>query len=158
MTSNDAPDTAVTHEMMEQRYYHTIQPVLGDDAVTVVFVISEKFCKYFAAAFQSLIDNSTRTRGYDIVIMHSDVTEKNMDIIRGMAPENFTVRFFNVNDTVKELFSRVNLKVRAYWDVSTYYRCFIPILMNDYRKVLYLDSDMIFNNIDGLFDMDFEGK
>ena len=31
-------------------------------------------------------------------------------------------------------------------------------MMHDYKKVLYLDSDMIFLDVDSVFDADFEGK
>ena len=150
---NDHTDTS---KILEQ-YYHMIPPVFGDDAVTIVYVISEGFSKFFAPALQSLIDNSTPGRKYDIVIMHSNVGEQNIARLTEMAPENFSVRFFNVNDAVNALFKDM-LKVRSYWNVSTYYRCFIPIMMHDYRKVLYLDSDMIFLDVDSVFDADFEGK
>jgi len=149
----------ISHEELNERYCHKIQPIFDSSAVTAVFAFDDNYAKYFSCALQSLIENSTPGRKYDIVIFESDVRPENKDVIMGMAPENFSIRFFDVNETVKEIFGSIEFKVRSYWNVATYYKCFIPILMHDYERVLFLDSDMIFNdNIDGLFDMDFEGK
>ena len=149
----------LTHEELEEKYFHLIQPIFDSSAVTCVFAFDNNYTKYFAVALQSLIENSTPTRKYDIVIFESDVQDDNKQKILSMAPENFTIRFFDVNETVKEVFSTIEFKVRSYWNVATYYKCFIPILMHDYERVLFLDSDMVFpDNIDELFDMDFEGK
>ena len=44
---------------------------------------------------------------------------------------------------VSEFTSKADLRESLHLSIETYYRLFIPLILPQYEKVLYLDSDMI---------------
>ncbi len=137
-----------------------IEPIFNSShARTIVFAPDNKFCKYFAVTLQSLIENSKNYEKYDIIIFDSDIEERNKTILLKMLPSNFSLRFFNTNNYIKETLGSDLLKNFKYWSVSMYYRIFIPLLMPKYERVLYLDSDTIVNNsIEDFINLDFDNN
>ena len=130
-----------------------IKPI-DKNAITIVFAPDNNYCKYFSVALKSLIDNAAPDRLYDIIIFATDITERNKRLLLGMLPENFSLRFFDISDLAKNY----PIIVKNHWSSNAYYRLFIPMLMPDYEKVLYLDSDIcIRDSLTGLFDMNFNG-
>lgn len=131
-----------------------IKPI-DKNAITIVFAPDNRYCKYFSVALKSLIDNAASDRFYDIIILATDISERNKRLLLGMLPENFSLRFFDVSNFVKGY----TIIVKNHWSSNAYYRLFIPMLMPDYEKVLYLDSDIcIRDSLAGLFDMNFDGS
>lgn len=131
-----------------------IKPI-DKNAITIVFAPDNRYCKYFSVALKSLIDNAVSDRFYDIIILATDISERNKRLLLGMLPQNFSLRFFDVSNFVKDY----TIIVKNHWSSNAYYRLFIPMLMPDYEKVLYLDSDIcIRDSLAGLFDMNFEGS
>lgn len=130
-----------------------IKPI-NKNAITIVFAPDNYYCKYFSVALKSLIDNAASDRFYDIIILATDISDRNKRLLRGMLPKNFSLRFFDVSDLAKDY----PIIVKNHWSSNAYYRLFIPMLMPDYEKVLYLDSDIcIRDSLAGLFDMNFDG-
>lgn len=137
-----------------------IYPVFDDDnARAIVFAPDKNYFKYFCVALYSLIKNSSPEYKYDIVVINSDASERSKKLIEKMIPENFSLRFVNIQEYINQSLIGFNLKSRMYWSISMYYRIFIPLLMRNYSKVLYCDSDIIFNSsVDELFDVEFENN
>lgn len=129
-----------------------IKPI-DKNAITIVFAPDNYYCKYFSVALKSLIDNAAPERFYDIIVLATDISDRNKRLLRGMLPQNFSLRFFNVSDFVKDY----PIIVKNHWSSNAYYRLFIPMIMPDYEKVLYLDSDIcILDNLTELFETNFE--
>lgn len=138
----------------------SIEPVYeGDNVITAVFAPDNNFCKYFGVALQSLIENADRNLLYDIVVFENDITSVNKERLIQMLPQNFSLRFFDINSSLKRKFKNLKFPPILNWSISMYYRIFIPLLMNNYKRVLYIDSDVcIINDLKELFNIDFCGK
>ena len=68
--------------------------------------------------------------------------------------QNITLRFYNAQELVKNY----NLKANEHITTETYYRFLIQQVIPDYKKVLYLDSDMIINSdVAQLYNTDVDG-
>ena len=129
------------------------------NSMNFVFAFDDKYSKYFAVTLLSLVENSKPEYLYDIVIFTSDLSDRNAKRLLKSVPSNFSIRFFNIKKYITACFEDIKLSAKSYWSVEMYYRIFIPVIMNKYDKVLYLDSDTIFNNdIHDLFNIDFEDK
>lgn len=122
-----------------------IKPIFKNNFISLVFAFNEDYCKYFSAALQSIIEHSNLSAQYDIVVLTSEINCTYEKLLRKQLPENFSIRFFNMTDIILENFSEIILKNFKYWSIEMYYRIFIPIIMQDYDRVLYLDSDIIVN-------------
>lgn len=137
-----------------------IKPVFeGKNVLPIVFAFNNDYSKYFSVALQSLIENSNDTYFYDIVVFSSDISERNKKLLEAMLPKNFSLRVFDVSECISNLLENIKLATKKYWSVEMYYRIIIPLVMQEYKKVLYVDSDIVFNNnIDKIFKIEFNEK
>lgn len=131
-----------------------------DNSVNVVFCAGNNYLKYTAVALMSLIENSDKNRNYDIVILETNNEENAKDLISDMVKDckNFSVRFFNISEYFDKYRSE-NMVSHHYYSKEIFMRIFIPDILTNYDKVIYLDSDIIVTtDIGKLFDMDLEGN
>ena len=146
-------------KLVEDKNFQIETVFKNKNSLNLVFAFDEYFCKYFAVTLQSLIEHSNPKKLYDIVVFTSDLSDKNAKRLLRQIPENFSIRFFNIKKYISNNFQNIKLKTRSYWTEEVYYRVFIPIIMNKYDRVLFLDSDVIIqDDIYKLFSIDFEDK
>ena len=118
----------------------TVQP-LRDDAVVLVLSASDSYVPYVSVLLQSLADTAAADTLYDVIIMHTDISDENQRIlIEQIARDNISLRFIDVTE---EGAACARLFTRGHFKVETYYRLLMPTILPDYDKVLYLDSDMV---------------
>ncbi len=133
-----------------------LKPKFAGKAIPVVFAANNNFVPMFATCFQSLIDQSSETNNYDVVLIGSDITKENQGILSEMVINhpNISLRFYDPG----RLLQNYHLKANAHISVETYYRFLIQDILPAYDKVLYLDCDMIINaDVAELYATDVEG-
>lgn len=133
-----------------------LKPAFDRNAIPVVFAANNGFVPYFAACLQSLLDHTSPIDCYDLVLIHTDVTEDNKARLTEMvsAYDNVSLRFFHAG----HLLQNRTLKANAHISVETYFRFLIQQILPDYDKVLYLDCDVIIHaDIAELYRTDVEG-
>lgn len=134
-------------------------PPASEDKNAIVFCIDENYVKYFGVVLQSLIENAKSENFYDLVVLHKDVCENSQKKLKSMLPSNVSLRFYNISNAKDAYFKNIILEVKNYWSESTYYRLLIPMIFSNYEKVLYCDSDIIYeNSIDSIFAIPSEDK
>lgn len=133
-----------------------IKPAFGNqDCINLVFAFDNAFYRYFGVALKSLIVNSSPQKKYDIVVFESDITERHKKLLLDMLPENFSIRFFDPTSYIIENFKDFDISSSGRWSSSIYYRLFIPFVMSDYDRILYLDSDiLVIDDLVELFEID----
>ena len=128
-----------------------------EKSISVVFATDNNFVPYLYVAIQSLVDNSSESNNYDIVILCTDVEEYKQNQFKQLEKDNVSIRFFDM----AELMAEYQDVWYTHWQYTEamYYRFFIPQLFADYKKVVYLDCDIIVNcDIAELYNTDMEGK
>lgn len=133
-----------------------ILPAFEHDNKTLVLSANDFYAPYLSVVLQSVKDNSCHKNNYDIIVLHTDISEKNRILLQKQCEaENFSLRFFDVRRRMKKY---ENLPLRGHFRVETYFRILLPEIFDSYSKVLYLDSDMVVcDDIAKLFDTDIEG-
>lgn len=118
----------------------TPMPAFTDNNIPVVFACSDVFIPHAAAAMQSLIEHSSASYNYDLIFLHTEISESNQRVMQTMVTgfANVSLRFVNV----KEHIVPERLHVHAQYSVETFYRLLIPQLLQNYEKIIYLDSDI----------------
>lgn len=126
---------------------------------TFVFSFDDAYSKYFSVALASLIAHARADVHYDIVVLHDCVTEKSMQMLQDMLPDNFSLRFVDVSGSVRELFGSVESHtVAGKWNVATFYDLLVPLVMPGYERALYCDCDLVFaDDPSELFETPFDG-
>lgn len=132
-----------------------VEPV-SKEAIPVILSADDRFAPFLEVMIRSIALKASEDRIYDIVVLHSNITEKNQKVIKDFnQKDNFMIRFVNVDD----YFDRSKFFVNQHLSVETYYRLIIPEIMPAYHKVIYLDCDMVVEkDVAELFDLDLNGN
>lgn len=109
--------------------------------VPIVLAANDGFVPYLSTMIESILEHANPDRGYDIIVLHRDISADNQQRIQLQAAgyPYCSIRFANVQG----YFDSLKLFVNQHLSIETYYRLVVQDLMPDYDKVLYLDSDMV---------------
>ena len=134
-----------------------IHPVAKEDNIAVVLAANDFYVPYISTLIHSIAENASKQYTYDINIFHQDITPLNMNLLRNEfdSHPNVNIRFCDLSSKAHEY---KNLFTKWHFTVETYFRLFIQDIMGNYKKVLYLDGDMIVKaDIAELYNEDVEG-
>lgn len=130
--------------------------VRGKQEIPVFFSSDDNYIPFLDIAIASLMDHASNEYTYRIVVLNTGLTQDNMDRILQNQKENFTIDFVDITEEVETIKAR--LKNVYHFSVVTYYRLFIASLFPQYRKMIYLDCDLVvLGDISELYNTDLEG-
>ncbi len=138
-----------------------IRPLEGDAKTrTLVFSFDRKYAPYFSVTLLSLAASAEAGWRYDVVVLHDGLTSADMAVLRGIVPAEIVLRFFDARESAKAFLGDLEPKTGSgNWAAATFYDMLVPLLMPDYERVLYCDSDLVFLSDPGeIFDLPFEGN
>ena len=123
--------------------------------VVIVFACSENFVPYLSVATQSIIENASARRRYDIIVLTRDISPASMiTLTRQVKSENVGIGFLDVDAALGD----IELPHHGHFRPETYYRLLAPQLLPNVDKAIYLDSDLIVcDDIAKLYDVDVTG-
>ena len=118
-----------------------ILPAFNKNNIPIVLAMDDKYSKYTSVMLISLRNNANMTRNYDILIFHKDISFENQNKLKSIFKncDNFSLRFIDLSEHLEGL----KLPVFSYYSIEIYFRPFIPYILNEYTRVIYLDCDMI---------------
>lgn len=119
-----------------------LYPAYEKNNIAICFASDNAFIPYMATMIYSVIANGRIENNYDMVILHSDISAQNQEILLKMVVSysNVSLRFVDVGEYIKDHIFYVGGKEN--FTKESYYRLLIPELMATYDKALYLDGDM----------------
>ncbi len=121
--------------------------------IPIFFASDDNYVPLLATAIKSLLTNASKEYTYKIYVLTTNMSQDKREKIAEMATSNSTIEFIALAkelDKVKHLF-----RLRDYYSKETYYRFFIPDLFPKYKKVIYLDCDIIVKgDISELYNID----
>lgn len=122
----------------------------------IAFTCDDHYFKYASVVICSIVHNSNKNTKYEINIISEFISEENRILANQIIQikSNFSILYHILKIENPEKFH-----LNSYMSLSTYYRFFIFDLLQNYDRVLYLDSDLIIDNdISFYADIDFGGK
>ena len=122
-----------------------IEPAAEKDNIAIVLAADDFYVPYVSTLIGSIARHSSPKYTYDINIFNQNITLRNQAILQkefSRSP-NFSIRFADMTPYASE-FKNISSHIE-HISIETYFRIFIPDIMADYDKVLYLDGDMIVN-------------
>lgn len=123
--------------------------------MNIVFATDENYARFTATAIVSLVRTHHDTP-LNISILDSGITDTSRARLQGMSGEKITVRLYVVHQ-VQAYASR--LLLGTYFTAAAFSRLFIPELLQDEQRALYLDSDvLVLRSLYGLYQSDMGGK
>ena len=119
-----------------------LYPAFSRNNIPIVFSSDDNYVPILATAVKSIANFSTKNNNYDIVILHQDITKDNQSkLIKEFESESLSIRFVNV----KKFFEDRHLITPAHFTIEIYFRLAMQDVMQEYDKVVYLDSDLVVN-------------
>lgn len=118
-----------------------------------MFALDENYLPYLSVSVQSLIDNGSKDNFYKIYAFHTGINEEGKNKFKVYNTDNSSVEFVNVKEQMDKI--RAKVCIRDNYTETIYFRFFIPELLSEYKRVLYLDSDItLVSDVAELFDVD----
>lgn len=129
-------------------------PAFSSKNHPIVFSFDGDYIKYCSVAIASIVEHSSPNHNYDIFILtkqHNDDFEKLKYMVENKG--NFSIREIVITPFFSKL-EFCTIKTNTRFGISTYYRLLIPEIFENFKRVLYLDSDLVVrNDISGLFSL-----
>ncbi len=134
-----------------------VAPAFKNDSVNVCFATDQNYLPYLTVVLRSLAAHADPARFYDICILHDGTLDISRFPLRVLAHSHLSIRFVSLDLSQYDYDFAAHLT--GYYTIATYYRFFIGEIFRHYRKILYLDSDIIIlEDIAHLFDFDLQDK
>jgi lipopolysaccharide biosynthesis glycosyltransferase len=96
-----------------------------------------------AVTMQSIMETANKEKKYSFFVLHHDISSGTIANLREQISyySNFSIDFINITKLIMNI--DFFTKNRKNITIETYFRLFIPYLFSEYKKVIYLDCDMI---------------
>lgn len=128
-------------------------PAFADNNIPVVFSSSNYYVPYTSVTIQSLLEHTDSRNNYDIIILHTNITDINQQHLHALTHgyHNVSMRFLNIIELTDDLRWIANNHISA----ESFYRLYIPALFREYERIIYLDCDLIvLHDVAELFQID----
>ncbi len=109
--------------------------------IPVFFSTDDNYAPYLDVAVRSLIANASKDFEYRIIVLNTGLDLDNIAKIKRNEKAGFTIDFIDISEYVEEVKS--HFKNVYHFSVVTYYRLFIASLFPQYKKIVYLDCDVV---------------
>jgi len=118
---------------------------------------SNGYVPYFSVFLQSVIDSAGPGTVYEINVFERDISVENkIKIKEQIKNKNLKINFIHLAGDFKSFEA---LYGDNHFSSETWYRLFIPNLLKQHNKCLYLDIDtVVLRDLKELYDTDLEGK
>ncbi|MBQ8156780.1 DUF4422 domain-containing protein [Candidatus Saccharibacteria bacterium] len=119
-----------------------IRQAFKEKNIAIVLSANNHYVPYLSTAIASIVQNSDRQNNYDILVFQTDISQDNQERIVQVfkKQQNIKIRFIDVSSFADAFDS---LSTHGHFSIETWYRLVMPDILTEYKKVLYLDSDLV---------------
>ena len=111
------------------------------EPIPVVLATNEAFAPFSAVAINSLLKNASKSFFYDIYILNTNLSKKTINKLEQKS-HYYSVKCVDVSEYILP-YAKSLQKNSTYITEETYFRLVIPSILPDYKKAIYIDSDLI---------------
>ncbi len=108
--------------------------------IPIVFATNNAYAPYLGVTLQSLIVHSSPENHYQIYVFHTNLTETHRERLLDMATDYISIEMVQLD---QEMSRKKQYVTERHFSVETLFRFFIPQLLPQFDKVLYLDCDIV---------------
>ena len=130
---------------------------MTDKEIPIFFTTDDRYVPFLDVAVSSLIQNASRDYRYRIIVLNTGILQENIDLVKRNECEGFAIDFVDITEEVRGIQSR--FKNVYHFSVVTYYRLFIASMFPQYKKIIYLDCDLVvLGDVSRLYHTDLGGN
>jgi len=127
------------------------------ERINIVYTVDDNYCPCAYVSVHSLIKNANKNYDYVLNFFYDSVSlsKKNLERLKDFDSEKFQVRLHCLDNFVAKI--KHKFVVRDYYTDTIYYRLFIPSILPNLDKVVYLDSDtVVVGDVSELYNIDLK--
>lgn len=122
--------------------------------IPICFATDDNFVLYLSVAVTSIKKAGGGTDEYVIYVLYEKLTNESIDALRSLEDKHCKIELVDVSEYIFE-----GMYSLGHYSKAMYYRAFIPDIIRDYDKVLYLDGDILVRKpIRELYQVDLKDK
>ena len=118
-----------------------IRPAFERDNIAIAFAVDQNYVPYLKYAIKSVVANCKRGN-LDIIVLHAGELDARAITGYFKGKPNLSIRFMDISDIVQREIAPYFVG-RGYLTMATTYRLFLPNLLPNYDKVIWLDIDIV---------------
>ena len=137
-----------------------LRPAFEGNKNAVVMSCNQNFVSYLGVVLASIVENTSPSRTYDIIVLESDIEDATKAFIKEFFDrhDNVSIRFYNMRSALSQL-GDLALHVDGYVPLETYNKIFLSEITRGYKRIAYVDTDIVVNaDITELCDVELWGK
>lgn len=117
------------------------KPAFSGRNIPIVLSSSDYYIPYAAATLMSIIRHSSSDYNYDFILLFSSISDKGKKLLQSIVKEypNISIQFFCVTPMIMQY----KFVANNYISVETFYRLLVQKIFKNYKKIVYLDSDIL---------------
>ena len=136
-----------------------ISPAFENNNIALVFATDDIYANYLGVTITSVLASASDKNNYDIIIFDGGISRYKAYLLSSLAQnrKNVSIRFFNILDYVKKWESL--FYGNGHITIAACYRFFIPDICHKYKRILYLDCDLVAqSDVAELYNYDLKDK
>lgn len=132
------------------------RPISDVPVISIVASSDRTYLPHLSALIHSIFDNSSKDSFIDFIVLDGGLTEDETYLLKRI-PESYKcqgrITFINMSRQF------LGVKTHSYFPTSTLYRLMLPEMLEDYDRILFIDTDMIvLADLKELYNIDMNGK
>ncbi len=131
---------------------------LNKKEIPIVFAVDDNYAPFLSVALNSILNNVNKNYFIKVYVLNtglSEVNEKRIVELAEYYSSDVDIQYIDVTKSLDAINDKMHL--RDYYTKAIYYRIFIPSLLPNYDKIIYVDCDMVFlTDISNLFNVELD--
>lgn len=129
-----------------------------ENKIVIALATDRKYRYYTGVTLYSLLQHTAPDTNYEILLLEENLTEEDLAIFSAQitGKNNISLTVIDMRSKIREI--GADKFYTGTYAIPIFYRLFLPEMLPQYDKVLYLDSDIIVqSDIQDLYFMDIGG-
>lgn len=133
---------------------------MDKNTIPVIFSTNDKYVPYLGVALLSLIENLSSDCECRIYILYREMSEYHIFRLEEMSTDHVFIQCVDVSEQLKDKnYYGGPVEATKHISEETFYRLLIPEVLPQYKKILYLDCDLIIlGDAAKLYETDLQGN
>lgn len=118
-----------------------VRPLVHKNSIPIVLAANDFYVPYVSVCIQSIINTAVQTEQYEIYVFHTDISAENQNLLKCQIEKvsHIDLNFIQIGEYI----DAYHLKAKDHITTETFYRFLILDIMKDFKKVIYLDCDLV---------------
>lgn len=135
-----------------------VLPAFPERNIAICSACDNNYVLPIAVMIKSLQEHASPDFNYDLIILDNGLSEKNISKLKSLSTPpaaNFSLRFYKMHPHMYDK----KLTKRGHRSATAYCKLFVPGILKNYDKALYLDADtLVLADVAALFSIDINDK